>query len=238
MGSGTTRSAVIIDQHPLWLEAFEWLLEPLRITVVARTTCLRDLVALCEENRPDLVIVDYDLLAHDLASLIDVRQVQPEVKCVVFTSSDELAVRECAFRAGADMVCVRRADVNDLAAAIRLTFKGTIHFATAPSVCASTAVPTNGASPDESTLAVAGSAEASLTKREREVLTLAAEGHSNAEVAQMLWVTEQTVKFHLSNAYRKLGVTNRTGASRWAYENGLLDKAQTSDDAALDETRA
>ena len=39
----------------------------------------------------------------------------------------------------------------------------------------------------------------------------------------MLWVTEQTVKFHLSNTYRKLGVSNRTEASRWAQVNGLLD---------------
>jgi DNA-binding CsgD family transcriptional regulator len=38
----------------------------------------------------------------------------------------------------------------------------------------------------------------------------------------MLWVTEQTVKFHLSNVYRKLGVSNRTEASRWAQLNGLL----------------
>ena len=49
-----------------------------------------------------------------------------------------------------------------------------------------------------------------------------AEGHSNAQLARMLWVTEQTVKFHLSNVYRKLGVSNRTEASRWAQLNGLL----------------
>jgi DNA-binding CsgD family transcriptional regulator len=49
-----------------------------------------------------------------------------------------------------------------------------------------------------------------------------AEGHSNAALARKLWVTEQTVKFHLSNVYRKLDVTNRTEASRWAQLNGLL----------------
>jgi DNA-binding CsgD family transcriptional regulator len=51
-----------------------------------------------------------------------------------------------------------------------------------------------------------------------------AEGHSNAQLARMLWVTEQTVKFHLSNIYRKLEVSNRTEASRWAQLNGLLMK--------------
>jgi DNA-binding NarL/FixJ family response regulator len=41
-------------------------------------------------------------------------------------------------------------------------------------------------------------------------------------VARKLWVTEQTVKFHLSNIYRKLGVSNRTAASRWAHDRGML----------------
>ena len=61
------------------------------------------------------------------------------------------------------------------------------------------------------------------TRRELEILRLVAEGHSNSQLARMLWVTEQTVKFHLSNIYRKLGVANRTEASRWAQVNGLLD---------------
>ena len=61
-----------------------------------------------------------------------------------------------------------------------------------------------------------------LTRRELEILRLAAEGHSNSQLARMLWVTEQTVKFHLSNIYRKLNVANRTEASRWAQRNGIL----------------
>lgn len=55
---------------------------------------------------------------------------------------------------------------------------------------------------------------AHLTKREREMLELVASGHSNAEIARQKWVTEQTVKFHLSNVYDKLGVRNRTAAGR------------------------
>src|SRR2546429_302687 len=60
---------------------------------------------------------------------------------------------------------------------------------------------------------------------------LVGEGHSNAALARMLWVTEQTVKFHLSNIYRKLGVANRTEASRWAQLNGLIT-AEQSDTSA------
>jgi DNA-binding NarL/FixJ family response regulator len=61
-----------------------------------------------------------------------------------------------------------------------------------------------------------------LTPRELEILRAAAEGPTNAQIARQLWVTEQTVKFHLSNIYRKLGVSNRTEASRYALMNGWV----------------
>jgi DNA-binding CsgD family transcriptional regulator len=67
-----------------------------------------------------------------------------------------------------------------------------------------------------------------LPRRELEILRLVAEGHSNAQLARMLWVTEQTIKFHLSNIYRKLDVANRTEASRWAQVHGLLEARQAA----------
>ena len=62
-----------------------------------------------------------------------------------------------------------------------------------------------------------------LTQRELEILRLAAAGAPNSRIAARLWITEQTVKFHLSNVYRKLGVSNRTEASHHAYVHGLLE---------------
>jgi DNA-binding NarL/FixJ family response regulator len=61
-----------------------------------------------------------------------------------------------------------------------------------------------------------------LTRRELEILQLVAAGSTNGEVARKLWVTEQTVKFHLRNIYRKLDVANRTEASHFAHVNGLV----------------
>ena len=63
--------------------------------------------------------------------------------------------------------------------------------------------------------------ECPLTARELEVLRSVAEGHTNAQIGRELWLTEQTVKFHLSKIYRKLGVSNRTEASRYALLRGL-----------------
>jgi DNA-binding NarL/FixJ family response regulator len=64
-----------------------------------------------------------------------------------------------------------------------------------------------------------------LTRREVEVLNLVSRGWTNRTVARTLWVTDETVKFHLSNIYRKLGVSNRVEASRWAAERGIAERA-------------
>ena len=69
----------------------------------------------------------------------------------------------------------------------------------------------------------------SLTARELEIVHLVARGYTNAQIAQRLWVTKWTVKFHLANAYRKLGVSNRTQASRRAEMMNLLHEDSTAD---------
>lgn len=69
--------------------------------------------------------------------------------------------------------------------------------------------------------------ECRLTRRESEILGLAAQGYTNRRIARELWITEQTVKFHLSNTYRKFGVTNRTEASHYAYVNDLIMRHET-----------
>jgi DNA-binding NarL/FixJ family response regulator len=72
----------------------------------------------------------------------------------------------------------------------------------------------------------AATADCPLTLREKEILGLVAEGNTNGQIARLLWVTEQTVKFHLSNTYRKLGVSNRTEASHYAHLNNLMPAPQ------------
>ena len=73
-----------------------------------------------------------------------------------------------------------------------------------------------------------------LTDRELSILRLVAEGLSNLDIASKLYVTEQTVKFHLSNIYRKLDVSNRTEASRWAQVHGLRGDTSIADRAGFD----
>jgi DNA-binding CsgD family transcriptional regulator len=62
-----------------------------------------------------------------------------------------------------------------------------------------------------------------LSEREREVLTLAARGYPNKEIARALWITERTVKGHLTRIFRKIGVADRTQAALWAQRNRLAE---------------
>jgi DNA-binding CsgD family transcriptional regulator len=75
-----------------------------------------------------------------------------------------------------------------------------------------------------------------LTRRELEILQLVSEGRSNRQVAELLWVTDQTVKFHLANIYRKLGVRSRFDASRWAQEHGVLEVAESGEVVTISES--
>jgi NarL family two-component system response regulator LiaR len=68
----------------------------------------------------------------------------------------------------------------------------------------------------------AGGSDAGLSTRELEILRALASGRTNKQIANQMWLAEPTVKFHLNNIYRKIGVTNRTEAVRYAYRHGLL----------------
>ena len=65
--------------------------------------------------------------------------------------------------------------------------------------------------------------DAGLTERELVIVRAVARALSNEAIAKELWVAEQTVKFHLTNIYRKLNVSNRTEAARYAFEQGLIE---------------
>jgi DNA-binding NarL/FixJ family response regulator len=68
--------------------------------------------------------------------------------------------------------------------------------------------------------------ESPLTEREREILSRVASGATNGEIARQLWITQQTVKFHLSNIYRKLDLANRTEACHYAHVTGLVARPE------------
>jgi DNA-binding NarL/FixJ family response regulator len=216
------KTAVVLDRHPLWLEAMADLLEGEGVDVVARAHDSDTALAMVKEHRPDVLVAGVDASDAGAADCLRrARDLHPEVKAVVVGESDDESIVDAAFEAGATIYCVKTAEKDDLASAVRQAFRHSIFIAGNRPAPQAPAPPAPEVASD-------------LTRREMEILQLVAEGHSNSQLARMLWVTEQTVKFHLSNIYRKLNVSNRTEASRWAQLHGLLPATRP----ALAETAA
>ena len=207
------RRAVVVDHYPLWLNAVEQVLSGVSVDVVGKATGLAEASALVEELRPELVVVETSMsdgATDGLSWLAGIGERFPEIKFIVLSTSDAPADIDAALAAGAVAFVMKRAHPDDLAVAVRQAYEHSIYL------------PGSKGRGEEPVVKDEAFNHADLTRRELEILRLVAEGYSNAELARMLWVTEQTVKFHLSNTYRKLNVANRTEASRWAQLHGLL----------------
>jgi DNA-binding NarL/FixJ family response regulator len=213
-----------VDPYPLWLDAVAELMRKVGVDVVASTCSGRELLALLDAHRPDLLVTELQLDGDlDGAEYVArARESQPDLRVIVLSARSDPAAVDAALSAGASAYVVKTVTPADLASAIRLAFEHSVIFPAWPSARADGPRPVGAPAPAPAI------ASAGLTKRELEILKLVAEGLSNAQLARTIWVSEQTVKFHLSNIYRKLNVTNRTEASRWAQLNGLLPQSAAS----------
>ena len=227
------KTGVLLDQHPLWLDGLELVVTRIGVDVVAATETAADLVPLVREHEPDVVIAETQTPAGGepvLPALREARAIRPELKIVVLSTSSAAGDIADAFDAGADAYIVKTTHPDDIASAIRQAFRHSIFFAAPHEPRPERRSTETGANAETGANGRAPESEAGLTRREFEILRLVAEGHSNSQLARMLWVTEQTVKFHLSNIYRKLDVANRTEASRWAYTHNVLAQRPRDDE--------
>jgi DNA-binding NarL/FixJ family response regulator len=210
----------------MWLDAVELVLQRIAIRVVGKTTSTSKALALVEEHRPDLLITELEGVNGELSGLALIersRAAVPSLRPIVLSMHQDSQMIDAALVAGASAYVVKTAHPEDLASAVRQAFSHSVYLAGRRTLVPAPVEPQTAAAE-----------EPGLTRRELEILRLVAEGHSNAQLARMLWVTEQTVKFHLSNIYRKLEVANRTEASRWAQVHGLLDgRGSTVSEPAL-----
>jgi DNA-binding NarL/FixJ family response regulator len=230
LASHQQRTAVLLDPHPLWLDALESILGSIDVRVVGRTTSADDALRLVEEHEPDILICETNTTNGGMsggALIRTCRERVSDLRVIVLGASRDPADIDAAFEAGALAYAVKTAHPDDVASTVRQTFDSTIFLANSFSG--------NGRSNGSAAHAPVGEEDdkVDLTRREREILALVAEGHSNRELARMLWVTEQTVKFHLSNIYRKLDVANRTEASRWAHRHGLVGQQREAEAASV-----
>ena len=157
------------------------------------------------QEKPDVVLLD-DMHSTELTlvRIAELRRAVPDAKIVLLTLCMDANWLAEASAAGIDAAVAKVARPGGIGALIREIVRGNVFHTFASG--------TTRSAPRHH----------ELTARELEILQLAASGNSNRRIAERLWVTEQTVKFHLSNTYRKLGVANRTEATRYAYMHDLV----------------
>ena len=165
------------------------------------------------EQQPNVVVVDEMQNPDDaLERIRECRAEAPAASIVLLTMrmDDERVAR--AIDAGVDACLSKATPLPTIGTLVREVADRNIISATPPRL---REVKLSGAA-------------GQLTRREREILGFVSDGMTNARIGRELWVTEQTVKFHLSNVYRKLGVSNRTEASRFAHVNGLVRRSESN----------
>ena len=200
---------LIADDHRLMVEGTKRALEEAGgFEIVGEASNGAQVLPLVKRLKPDLVLLDLRMPQMDgLTCLTKIREQHPEVKVAVLSVSQDPDVIQTVLKRGANAYIVKTVNPVDLPAALRQAVEGTVF----------TAIGVTGDAGETA------AKEAGLTERELVILRAVARGLSNEAISKELWVAEQTVKFHLTNIYRKLGVSNRTEAARLAYQNGLVE---------------
>ena len=204
---------LIADDHPLILAGIKRALESADgFEVVAEANSGSQVLPLISQTDPDLALLDLRMPEMDGLTCLDrIRKQHPKVKVVILSVSTDPEVVQTVLNHGAAAYVVKSVNPIDLSSALRQALEGTVFSAVG--------LPEKTA--QEDAVKAAG-----LTDRETTILKALARGLSNEAIGKELWVAEQTVKFHLTNIYRKLDVSNRTEAARYAYEHGLIDSPQ------------
>jgi DNA-binding NarL/FixJ family response regulator len=198
---------LLADDHPLILSGIRRTLEEAGgIEIVGEARTGSQVLPLVGRTTPDLVLLDVRMPQLDgLACLDQIRRRYPEVKVVMLSAFTDAEHVQAALRRGASAYVMKAVNPLDLPSALRQAAEGTVFHAI-------------GLDEREDDCEDVG-----LTKREKTLLRAVAKGLSNQAIGKELWISEQTVKFHLRNIYRKLGVTSRTEAARYAFERGLVE---------------
>jgi DNA-binding NarL/FixJ family response regulator len=199
---------VIADDHKLTLDGVRRTLEAVDdIDVVGTASSGSQVLPLVKRTIPDLVLLDIRMPGIDGITCLELlRKNHPDVKVVMLSAYSERDQVQTALSRGASAYIAKTVNPADLPSALRQVIDGTVYHAIGI---------TDAAERDE--------AEVDLTERELTVLRALARGLSNKAIGHEFWVTEQTVKFHLGNIYRKLGVQNRTAAVHYAHQHGLVE---------------
>ncbi|WP_223838432.1 response regulator [Saccharopolyspora pogona] len=210
---------VLVDDHEMVLQGLDAMLGhfPDEVLIVGQVTTAAAALTMIAEQRPDVVLCDVRIGKEsglDLCQQITTQY--PDTKVVLLTVYDDEHYLYQALRGGASGYILKRTDGQELVGHLRRVREG--ETVVDPALAGRVALSAARLSAGEFWSGV----HLGLTQRESEVLELLVSGHSNKAVASKLVVSEDTVKTHIRGLYRKLGVSDRSGAIAVALREGLF----------------
>jgi DNA-binding NarL/FixJ family response regulator len=197
----TSQHILVLDHEPVWLKALKSTFEEAGLKITT-TGSANQALKLLRERRFAVAMIGIDSGRFDWERFLERAKARaPGCKLIVVSHQDPVATVGRALELGAAAYVVKRAEPEDLVFAVRQALSPAVYQVTSRPV----RLPGRRTTPQQA-----------LTPREQEVLRLLTEGCSNAEIATRLSITEPTVKSHLWQLYRKIGVRSRTAAVAWA----------------------
>lgn len=205
---------VIADDHALIRQGIRAFLETYEdLAIVGEADSAELAASACAAQRPDVALVDLVMPGGGIEATRAIRAASPDTRVVLITSFEDAEQILAAIQVGALSCLLKDVDADTLADALRKAAEGeaVLHPRVAALlVKALHRDPVPG-----------GEALETLSRRERDVLTLMAEGLPNQDIAERLGIGEKTVKTHVSNVLAKLDVADRTQAAVYAWRSGL-----------------
>lgn len=208
---------LLADDHTVLRQGMAQALESQPdLTVVAQASTGEEAVALAEQHQPDVILMDINMPKLDgVAAAQQITAVHPQIGIIILTMyrRDEYVFK--AIKAGARGYLLKEVELEELLNAIRSVSQGeaVIDPAIAGRVLAELRQPRQ-----------AQAATSELAERDLEILQLVAQGLSNQEVADKLFLAEKTIRNRLSTIFKQLHLENRTQAALYALRKGLIDE--------------
>ncbi|TAH63936.1 MAG: response regulator transcription factor [Gottschalkiaceae bacterium] len=210
-------TVMIVDDHSLMREGLKQILELENdIEVVGLVSNGEDAIKYAQQSKPDVILLDINMpKMNGLDVLRRLKDIGVDSKIIMLTIHDDREYLYETVKIGANGYVLKDSDSDTLISAIKDVHKGKSYIQ--PSLSELLVKDINsieGKSKEASFIE-------SLTKREYEVLTLIAEGMNNREIAEKLFISEKTVKNHVSKIFKKIDVTDRVQAAIFTFKNNI-----------------
>ena len=208
---------LIADDHSMVRQGLKQILELEKdITVIAQASNGNEAVKMARESKPDVILMDINMPGtNGLQAIKEIKQEMLPCKIIVLTIHEDREYLFKTLQMGAEGYVLKDAEPSVLIEAIRNVYNGQSYIQ--PNMTRELVKEFNRVTLHEKDK----NDENNLTAREIEVLELIAEGMINKEIAKQLYISEKTVKNHVSNIFKKLDVSDRTQAAIYAFKHNI-----------------